>query len=115
MTYNISANIKRDAMKTTVTFSINLPYRTRQEGRGFVAWCPLVDVSSFGETRERAVAMLAEAVNLFISECFRMGTLDQVLRECGFAKAVKAESRPRQTVAINLPADISLRLAECLA
>lgn len=115
MPYKITANLKRTPMTTTATFSVNLPYRITREGKWFVAWCPLLDVSSAGKTREKAVAMLTEAVCLFVSECFKMGTLEQVLKDAGFVKSVQSARRQRQTVSVPLPGSLNLRLAQCLA
>lgn len=102
-------------MTTTATFSVNLPYTIRKEGKYITTRCPLLDVSSFGKTRDEAVAMLSEAVELFITTCFELGTLEQVLREAGFTKTVQSSQRSRQRISVPLPQDLSLRLAQCLA
>jgi len=116
MPYNITANVKRSTMSATVTFSINLPFRITREEKWFVAWCPLLDVSSAGKSKEKALAMLSEAIGLFLTESLRMGTLERVLKESGFVKAVQAAPKPRQQqVSVPLTRDLSLKLAECLA
>lgn len=56
-----------------------------QEGDQYVALCPELTVSSFGDTAPEALESLQEAVSLFLEECQRMGTLKQVLEEAGFA------------------------------
>lgn len=40
----------------------------KQEDALFVAWCPEVDVASQGETEERALANLKEAVELYLED-----------------------------------------------
>jgi len=55
-----------------------------QEEDQYVAICPELNVSSFGQTREEALRSFQEAVSLFLEECQRMGTLRQVLEEAGF-------------------------------
>lgn len=55
-----------------------------KEGRQYVAVTPELNVSSFGNTQKEAKASLREAVELFLEECKRMGTLDDVLVEAGF-------------------------------
>lgn len=55
-----------------------------KEGNQFVAVAPELNVSSFGESPEDAKSSLKEAVELFLEECKRMGTLDEVLSESGF-------------------------------
>ena len=56
-----------------------------QEGDQYVAICPELNVSSFGDSPPEAVRSLQEAVSLFLEECHRMGTLRQVLEEAGFS------------------------------
>jgi predicted RNase H-like HicB family nuclease len=73
-------------MKTTITatFTVTLPFRIQKEGSMYITCCPPLDVWSQGETVKRAQENLVEAVKLFINSCFVRGTLDRVLRECGF-------------------------------
>jgi len=47
---------------------------------------PELNVSSFGETIEDAKKSIREAVEAFIEECERMGTLEAILEESGFLK-----------------------------
>jgi len=55
-----------------------------KEDEQYVAVCPELDVSSFGDTQKEAENSLKEAVMLFVEECQRMGTLVEVLEEAGF-------------------------------
>ena len=55
-----------------------------KEDKLYVAVAPELNVSSFGNTKKEAKASLKEAVELFLEECRRMGTLDDVLIEAGF-------------------------------
>ncbi|MBP1742822.1 MAG: hypothetical protein H6Q48_5115 [Deltaproteobacteria bacterium] len=57
-----------------------------EEGDVYVAVCPQLNVSSFGETVEDARVSLREAIGAFIEECQAMGTLDEVLEEAGFSR-----------------------------
>ena len=50
----------------------------------YVALCPELDVSSFGETIQEAKASLEEALLAFLEECENMNTLELVLEEAGF-------------------------------
>jgi len=65
---------------------IHLVYRAEvfREDDQFVAICPELNVSSFGDSVEEARKSLREAMDLFIEECEAMGTLSAVLREAGF-------------------------------
>jgi predicted RNase H-like HicB family nuclease len=58
--------------------------KTCREGEVYVSLCPELNVSSFGDTIDKAKASLKEAVGAFIEECEAMGTLEEVLEEAGF-------------------------------
>ena len=57
-----------------------------KEGKMFVAYAPELDLSTCGETRQKAQKNLLEAVRLFLEEAEKMGTLEQILEEAGFVK-----------------------------
>lgn len=57
-----------------------------KEDDQYVAIAPELNVSSFGSTQFEAENSLKEAVELFLEECKRMGTLDEILEEAGFKK-----------------------------
>lgn len=80
---------------------LNIKMEIFQEDDLYVSLCPNLNVSSFGESVEEAKQSLIEAVEAFIEECAEMGTLEDVLEECGYSKvsqtwqfreAVKEES-----------------------
>lgn len=52
----------------------------------YVALTPELNISSFAETVDEARSSLREAIEAFIEECVRMGTLHEVLEEAGFSK-----------------------------
>jgi predicted RNase H-like HicB family nuclease len=55
-----------------------------KEGNAFVAHTPELDLSCCGDTKQRALDNLNEAVTLFLEEASRLGTLNQILDEAGF-------------------------------
>ena len=57
-----------------------------KEGDVYVALSPELNVSSFGETVAAAKEAIQEAIEAFIEECERMGTLEEVLEESGFSR-----------------------------
>ena len=74
-------------MTTSVKVEFTLPVDVREADDGgayYVSVCPPLDVLSQGETEEAALANLAEALQLFIESCFERGTLEEVLKDCGF-------------------------------
>jgi hypothetical protein len=66
---------------------IQFTTRVFKEGRTYVAHALELDVSSCGTSAEKAVKNLKEAVRLFLEECEKMGTLERVLDEAGYAKS----------------------------
>jgi predicted RNase H-like HicB family nuclease len=57
-----------------------------KEGDTFVAHTPELDIASCGDTEQRALENLNEAVTLFLEEADKIGTLNQILEEAGFFK-----------------------------
>jgi len=58
-----------------------------KEGDVYVALSPELNVSSFGDGIEDVKMSLREAIEAFIEECEKMGTLEDVLEESGFSKS----------------------------
>ena len=73
-------------MKPTANINFKLPFTLEQEGDLVVAHCPLLDVYSQGENEDTAAANLIEAIQLFIESCIEAGSIDSVLKVCGFVK-----------------------------
>jgi predicted RNase H-like HicB family nuclease len=69
-----------------------LPYTSQlfEEDGQIVAVCPELNVSSFSDTPDAALAALQEAVTLFLEECQRLGTLATVLEEAGYYRETGA-------------------------
>ena len=66
--------------------TITLEVKIFKEGDVYVAFCPELNVSSFGDDIENAKRSLREALEAFLEECEAMGTLEEVLEEAGFVK-----------------------------
>jgi len=69
-----------------------------KEGDIYVVLSPELNVSSFGDTIEDAKRSIKEAIEAFIEECERMGTLEDVLEESGFSR-INDSWRSRKPVA----------------
>ena len=65
---------------------INFTAQIWREGKTYVSYCPELDVSSCGNSSEKAKKNLIEAVAAFLEETKKMGTLKEILQESGFAK-----------------------------
>jgi predicted RNase H-like HicB family nuclease len=76
---------------------LNIKVEVFKEDDLYVALCPSLNVSSFGESIDEAKKSLVEAVKIFIEECSEMGTLDEVLEESGFTRKDQ-DWLPRQAV-----------------
>ena len=82
-----------------VLFSLQLPFKITKRAKWFLATCPIIDVHSQGETEKKAKENLIEALSLFFVSCFERGTLDVVLKDCGFrARRITTYSVKRPSV-----------------
>jgi predicted RNase H-like HicB family nuclease len=55
-----------------------------KEGNQYIAHATPLDVVSSGATPENARNALKEAVHLFLDTAMEMGTLEEILNECGY-------------------------------
>lgn len=69
--------------KRVIEVNMKIPFQLKKEGSYYISSCCLLDVHSQGETEEKAVNNLVEALSLFLSSCFERGVLDEVLQNCG--------------------------------
>ena len=69
-----------------MTYPVNLEYTVQiwKEGDQFLAHAMPLDVVSSGPTVEAARTALDEAVGLFLDTAAEVGSLEEVLEECGF-------------------------------
>jgi hypothetical protein len=69
-----------------------IPVLLFQEGDKIVAYSPALDLSTYGKDETQARRRFGEMVSIFLRECAEMGTIDEVLEECGWRR-VADESR----------------------
>lgn len=81
--------------------AVNVQVIVFKEGDQYVSYSPALDLSSCGTSVAHAMEMFREASNLFFSEIIKMGTVDQVLQDCGWHKVTKPRPRwvPPEVVA----------------
>ena len=72
--------------RTSEMTKINYRAEFIREGDLYVARCPDLDVSSFGDTLDEARDSLQEAVEAFLEGCELLGTLNEILEESGFVE-----------------------------
>lgn len=99
-----------------VFFHLSLPARTRKKANIYISSCDVLDIYSQGYSEKESRENLIEAVKLFITTCFERGTLDRVLKECGF-KPLKTRAKPiKDRSFITVPIPFSAKgacLSEC--
>ena len=77
--------IKISGAENFLTMKVQLSALVKKEREGvYMSYCPALDLYSRGDTGAEAKKMLAEAISLFIEDCFNHGTLKEVLEDCGF-------------------------------
>ena len=57
-----------------------------KEGNMYVSYCPELDMASCGESLEESKKNLKEVISINFVECRKMGTLNQLLQDAGFAE-----------------------------
>ncbi len=79
---------------------INFTTQIWKEEKMYVSYCPELDVSSCGRTIEEARKNLLEAVEGFLEEAKKMGTLGEILRESGFIKESQKKWRAPEWISL---------------
>lgn len=86
----------------------SLPVIVMKEASGFVAYSPALDLSTVGETFDKAKVMFEEAVDIFFEEIIEKGTVDRALEELGWQKVNREYIPPvvvgQQTESFSVPA-----------
>jgi predicted RNase H-like HicB family nuclease len=75
-------------MEFKITLTAKLPIQITKKANWYIASCPALDVASQGETEEIAKKNISEALTMFLRSCVERGTLDAVLKQCGFRSVV---------------------------
>lgn len=92
-------------MKATVTFTVSFPMEVKKAVRYYLASCPTLDVWACGKTQQSAVGSLKDTLQLFLTYCFDHGTLEMVLKGCGFTSLKKSpcQDSARRLNEIDIP------------
>ena len=73
--------------KKSYQVGVNLPVQIIKEGNVYVAYCPVLDIATQGDTYAEAQQMFSELVRVFIDDLIERGTLEKVLLDLGWKKA----------------------------
>ena len=81
---------------SSIGFKIEMDFIVRhdQEVDQWVAFSPVLDLYSQGDTKAEALQNVHEAVSLFLGTCYEQGTLNQVLQERGFQRSGSDQADP---------------------
>ncbi len=69
-----------------IPVTMHLPYTLESEGDWIVASCDALDIHAQGKSADEAVTQLKWEMELFLEHCYKGGTLETVLRDCGFER-----------------------------
>ncbi len=81
--------------RAAIMFHLSVPVVLKQEDKWIIASCLELDVHSQGKTEHMALKNITEALSLFVQSCYERGTLEQVLKDCGFEPAPRRVRLPR--------------------
>ena len=85
--------------------NMKLPVAIIKQGKSFVAYSPVLDLSTVGKTEAKAKKMFAEAVSIFFEELIERGTLSEVLADLGWQKVRKIWNPPQVS---NMPMQVKV-------
>jgi predicted RNase H-like HicB family nuclease len=69
-----------------LTKKFRLPVLIFREGKYFIAYSPVLDLSTSGKDYEEVRRRFQEVVEIFFEELIKKGTLKEVLKELGWQK-----------------------------
>lgn len=75
---------KNTLQKNRNSLNVNVQVALFQEDGIWVAYCPALEVSSYGDEKEEAKQAFEEAMQIFLSETERKGTLEKYLLKLGW-------------------------------
>ena len=78
-----------------MNYRVEVPFDIFKENGQFVAYCPVLDLSTSGRTFEQVQERFSEALNILIEDLVEQGTLNEVLGSHGWKKVSKP--RPHWT------------------
>lgn len=75
-----------DMRETAMTkkFKINVRVLISEDGDYFLAYCPELDLSSYGRSESAATKAFAQVLKIFVKETERKGTLEKILLGLGW-------------------------------
>jgi len=78
------ANMKNTIRKQKGSIEVELDVIVSKEGEYFVAYCPALELSSYGDTEKEARNSFDEALDIFVEETSQKGSLLKFLQKIGW-------------------------------
>ncbi len=75
--------------------NFKLPVNIMKQGKSFVAYSPVLDISTAGKSVKDVQKKFIDLVNIFIEEITEAGTINEVLTELGWKKVKKNWNPPK--------------------
>ena len=79
-----------------------------KQGKSFIAYSPVLDLSTSGKTLKDVQNKFSEIVYIFMEEIIEAGTINEVLSELGWKKVQQKWSPPQiissKSIGVRLPA-----------
>ncbi len=76
-----------------IFLELKIPVSFIEENGQVTAHCPVLDIATCGKNFDIAKKMFEEFVAIFFEELYNMGTMEEVLLECGFKKVDKVPNK----------------------
>jgi hypothetical protein len=70
-------------------YQVDVPVSIFKEGSRFVAYCPVLDLSTSARTFDQVQERFQEVLHIFIEDLAERGTLDEVLQSHGWQRISK--------------------------
>jgi hypothetical protein len=77
------------------TISYQVPITIIKQGKRYVAYSPVFDLSTSGKSTKDVQKKFQEIATIFLEEIIEMGTIDDVLTELGWKKVQKKWTPPK--------------------
>ena len=86
---------------------MSIPVSILKEGKYFIAYTPVLDLSTSGTTYAQVSRRFQEAIQIFFEELMEKGTIEKVLTELGWKKVQKQWMPPlvisHESTSVNIP------------
>lgn len=90
-----------------IKINLTIPVQLFKEGKYFIMHSPALDVATQGKTIEEVKRRFPEAVEIFLEETIKMGTLIDILKDLGWTLKEKELNPPemisQEIQSFNLP------------